>query len=60
MTVSATVSFDGTPLLLRETRSVIETLPIGGNYSRIRWLELIVEGRLGGSYITVTSNRVYF
>lgn len=62
-TSDSSISLGGSlvlPLYPGEVSSDIQTLPISDGYSRIRWIEYELKGRLGGSYITVTSNRVYF
>uniref|UniRef100_A0A7V4TIJ4 Late embryogenesis abundant protein LEA-2 subgroup domain-containing protein n=1 Tax=Candidatus Caldatribacterium saccharofermentans TaxID=1454753 RepID=A0A7V4TIJ4_9BACT len=57
---SMSLSGGGTPLLPGETRSVTEVVPISNGYTRVRWVEFVVRGRLGGSWLEVASNRVYF
>lgn len=62
-TSSVSVSSGGSlvlPLYPGEVSSDVEIVPISNGYVRIRWMEYMLKGRLGGSYITVTSNRVYF
>jgi hypothetical protein len=54
------LSDGGTPLLPGETRSVTEVVPLSDGYTRVRWVEFVVRGRLGGSSLEVASNRVYF
>jgi len=57
---SMSLSGGGTPLLPGETRSVTEVVPLSDGYTRVRWVEFVVRGRLGGSWLEVASNRVYF
>ncbi|MBC7216907.1 MAG: hypothetical protein H5U36_01755 [Candidatus Caldatribacterium sp.] len=59
-TVEMSIPIDGNPLLPGEVRSVTGEVLIGNNYTRVRWIEIVIEGRLGSSWITVSSNRVYF
>ncbi|MEN3185038.1 MAG: hypothetical protein ABDK94_00740 [Atribacterota bacterium] len=55
-----TVSFDSRPFYSGEVRSVRDVVSIGNLWVYIRWMEVILEGRLGGQMIRVLSNRVYF
>lgn len=60
VTEEISLSGEAGPLLPGETQSATDVIPISNGYMRLRWVEVSVEGRLGSSWIQVSSNRVYF
>jgi|YNPMSStandDraft_1061717.scaffolds.fasta_scaffold09207_3 hypothetical protein len=48
------------PLPPGAVRSAQETVSIADFWTYMRWFEIVMEGRLGGRSIQISSNRVYF
>ncbi len=50
----------GEPLRPGEVRSSQDWVTIADAWIFIRWIEVVFEGRMGGTSVRVSSNRVYF